>query len=114
MTRRKRTALQRSKLFLEHKGICHLCGNKIQNNERWDLDHVIALELTRDDSDQNLRPAHVNCHKLKTKGDFKSISKAKRIEAKHLGARPPSKWPSRKFKQDYISNTKYIGRDGDT
>ena len=49
--------------------------------------------MTRDDSDENLRPAHVDCHKDKTKGDVKAIAKAKRIESKHIGAKAKSRNP---------------------
>lgn len=62
-------------------------------NEAWELEHVIAFELTRDDTDENLRPAHVKCHKAKTKDDVRAISKAKRVSAKHLGAKKPVRNP---------------------
>lgn len=98
MTRRKRTSLQRAKIFEEHKGVCHLCGQRIDGTrEKWELEHVIPYELTRDDSDENLRPAHVTCHKAKTAQDKKDIAKAKRVSAKHTGAyRPKSTIPGSK------------------
>ncbi|TNE46873.1 MAG: HNH endonuclease [Sphingomonadales bacterium] len=87
MTRRKRTPLQRLAIFERDEGICHICGEKIDGTkERWELEHKVAFELTRDDSDENLSPAHVSCHKRKTKDDKKRIAKAKRVKAKHEGA----------------------------
>ena len=98
MTRRPRTTLQRAKIFNDHNGICHICEEKIDGTrEKWELEHVIPYELTRDDSDENLRPAHVSCHKQKTAQDKKDIAKAKRVAAKHTGAhRPKSTIPGSK------------------
>jgi 5-methylcytosine-specific restriction enzyme A len=94
MTRRKRTAIQRAAIFDQHEGICHLCGGKIDGaREAWELEHLVAHALNGDDSDENLRPAHVACHKAKTKEDVARIAKAKRVHAKHIGAKPRSKNP---------------------
>lgn len=102
MTSRKRfSARERTRLFALHKGKCHLCKQPIQVGEKWDLEHVIAWALTRDDSDDNVKPAHVRCHKPKTARDVAAISKADRIHAKHIGAWPKSKAriPSRGFQR---------------
>lgn len=94
MARRKRTTLQRAALFEKHGGICHLCEERIDGTrEKWELEHVIAYELTQDDTDENLRPAHVKCHKAKTARDVAMLAKVKRVAAKHQGARPKSQWP---------------------
>lgn len=85
--RKKRTLAQKQAIFEAHDGICHLCGCPILKGETWDLEHVIAFALTRDDTDENLRPAHVKCHAVKTKEDVRNIAKAKRVSAKHSGAR---------------------------
>lgn len=61
--------------------------------EKWELEHVVPWELTRDDSDENVRPAHVSCHKRKTASDVRGIRKADRIRAKHIGAWPKSPRP---------------------
>ncbi|WP_406646937.1 HNH endonuclease signature motif containing protein [Aliisedimentitalea scapharcae] len=88
MTRRKRTTLQRAKIFDDHKGKCHICEEKIDGTrEAWELEHVIPYEMTRDDTDENLAPAHVSCHRGKTRADKADIAKAKRVSAKHNGAR---------------------------
>lgn len=92
MTRRRsRTVLQRAAIFDAHNGICHICGCKIDGTrEAWELEHIVAYALTRDDSDENLAPAHVKCHRTKTDTDVKAIAKSKRIAAKHNGAKKRS------------------------
>jgi 5-methylcytosine-specific restriction protein A len=91
MPRKKRTTAQRLAIFKAHHGVCHLCGMPIQVGEKWELEHVIALEISGDDSDANLRPAHLVCHADKTKADVKAIAKVKRVEAKHHSAKAPPK-----------------------
>jgi len=113
MKRRARTLLQRTKIFTDHGGICHLCGYKIDAvKEGYELEHVIPFAMTGDDSDGNLRPAHKSCHADKTKADVAAIAKAKRIEAKHHG-RPKSNWPKRPFSNAFKSNTKFINQEVD-
>ncbi|MFY0682595.1 MAG: HNH endonuclease [Thalassovita sp.] len=88
MKRRQRTTLQRAKIFETHNGTCHICHAKIDGTrEKWELEHIIALELSHDDSDANLAPAHASCHREKTRRDKGMIAKAKRVRAKHLGGR---------------------------
>lgn len=88
--RRKRTTLQRAKLFNFHRGVCWICGQEIQvPHEKWELEHIIPFDLTRDDTDENIAPAHVGCHRQKTKDDKKIIAKCNRVAAKHKGARAP-------------------------
>lgn len=98
MTRRM-SPTRRARIFESAGGICHICGDKIDGiREKWEVEHVIALEISRDDTDDNLRPAHVACHKAKTKEDAGTIAKAKRVHRKHTGAhRPKKKMPYRKF-----------------
>lgn len=111
MTRRTWTTLQRAQIFLLHKGQCHLCPHKIDGGkERWDLEHIIPLAMGGKDEIENLAPAHVDCHKDKTKSDKANIAKAKRREAKHIGARAPSKWPKQKFNRPKFDNTRYVDR----
>jgi 5-methylcytosine-specific restriction endonuclease McrA len=91
--RRNISTTERVGIFYRAGGVCHLCGEKIGLAERWDVEHVIPLEMGGDEAkgSTNLQPAHVACHKTKTSVDSWQIAKAKRREAKHLGARPPSR-----------------------
>ena len=91
MARKSFSRTERVRLFDLHKGACHLCGQKIMVGEAWDLEHIVPWELTRDDSDDNVKPAHKSCHKVKTAEDVAAIRKADRIRAKHIGAWPPSR-----------------------
>lgn len=89
MARKRFTDKDRARIFANTHGVCHLCNEKIDGvREAWEVEHVIAWELTRDDSDDNLRPAHKSCHKVKTHTeDRPAINKAKRREAKHTGVK---------------------------
>lgn len=100
MARRRFTKKDRARIFAANGGVCHLCKHPIDGvREAWEVEHVIAWELTRDDSDENLKPAHKSCHKDKThKQDRPAINQAKRREAKHTGVdRPAGKIKSAPF-----------------
>ncbi|WP_081979428.1 HNH endonuclease [Pseudooceanicola atlanticus] len=86
--KRSMSTTRRARIFAAANGICHICGQPIDGTkEAWDADHVIPLEISRDDSDDNLRPAHKRCHSRKTaESDMPAIAKAKRVKAKHEGA----------------------------
>lgn len=90
MARKRFTDKDRARIFANNHGVCHICKRKIDGtSEAWEIEHVIAWELTRDDSDDNLRPAHkLVCHQTKThKQDRPAINQAKRREAKHNGVK---------------------------
>lgn len=90
MARRSFSKKDRARIFASAGGVCHLCEGAITVGEAWEIEHVIAWEFTRDDSDENLRPAHIKCHREKThKQDRPAIQKAKDREAKHTGAARP-------------------------
>ncbi|MFV1798215.1 HNH endonuclease [Phaeobacter sp. Ay1a-4a] len=91
MNRRRMNTTRRARIFAAANGVCHICGDQIDGTrERWDADHVIPLEISGDDSDDNLRPAHEWCHRTKTaKEDAPTIAKCKRVAAKHDGSKKP-------------------------
>lgn len=97
MARRSFSTKDRTRIFAANSGICHLCAGKISIGEAWEVEHVIPYALTRDNSDENLRPAHKRCHEVKTRqDDVPAIAKAKRREAKHTGAKQPKgQWAKR-------------------
>jgi len=91
MARRSFSKKDRARIFAASAGVCHLCKGHIQVGEAWEVEHVIPYALTRDNSDENLRPAHKKCHERKTRGeDIPAIAKAKRREAKHAGFTRPA------------------------
>lgn len=85
MTRRSLNTKRRLELFNAHRGICHICAGKIQVGEAWEVEHIIPFAMGGEDGGDNLAPAHIKCHSVKTKEDVKNVAKAKRREAKHLG-----------------------------
>jgi 5-methylcytosine-specific restriction endonuclease McrA len=93
--RKSLTRNQRAELFLEHGGRCYLCGVAINagRGEAWEVEHVEAREIGGRDDWANLRPAHVKCHKGKTKEDSKIIAKCNRIRNRYLGIKKPSRFP---------------------
>ncbi|MFG1317549.1 HNH endonuclease [Xanthobacter autotrophicus] len=92
--RRHISTKARVQLFADHGGRCHICGGKIDGiHERWDVEHVIPLELGGADDPLNWAPAHVACHKAKTKKDAADIGRARRVHARHIGAKSPSRTP---------------------
>jgi 5-methylcytosine-specific restriction endonuclease McrA len=114
MTRRMSTT-RRARIFAAAKGVCHICGTDIDGTrERWEVEHVVPYALTRDDSDENLRPAHASCHSAKTAQDVTQIAKAKRVEAKHNGAyRPKATLPgSKASKWKRTVDGRTVRRDG--
>lgn len=70
---------KRARIFLAQDGICWLCKLKIGAEEAYDIDHQVSRELGGSDEDDNLAPAHKDCHKAKTKEDVKAIAKSNRI-----------------------------------
>jgi 5-methylcytosine-specific restriction endonuclease McrA len=49
MPRKRFTDKDRARIFADNLGVCHICGEKIDGvREAWEIEHVIAWELTRD------------------------------------------------------------------
>ena len=90
--RRKISPMKRLKVFEAASGRCHLCEQRIQIGQKWDVEHVRPLALGGADDADNMRPAHKDCHATKTKADAASWSKAKRCAAKHNGIKKPRTW----------------------
>ena len=98
--RKSLTRLQRAKIFDAAHGTCHICTRKIHPGEKWEADHIQPRELTGSDGLDEFAPAHVDCHKSKTKEeDLPRIKKVRRTRAKHLGIRKRrrKRIPYRKF-----------------
>jgi len=83
---------KRRELFLLHGGICHLCGLKIDGTrQRWEVEHVIPRSMIGRlaDTDENMKPAHVDCHKEKTAEDKANLARAVRRQDRHTGVHRP-------------------------
>lgn len=94
MTRRRRTPAQREAICAAHNWTCGICHGPIKPpKDKWALDHIIPLAGGGSDEDENLHPVHVRCHAEKTLDDVKRIAKGRRVRAKFLGSRAPSRCP---------------------
>lgn len=75
---------------------CDGCGLPVKG--KFEIDHIRADGLLGEPTFENSRLLCIPCHKDKTKDDVARIAKAKRVEARHLGAvRPKGKIQSRGF-----------------
>ena len=87
MTKRARMSTTRRKaIFRDKHGCCHICGWIIRIGESWEVEHIIPLAMGGVDDESNWSPAHTKCHRWKTAQDLEDLGRAKRREAKHLGA----------------------------
>jgi len=93
-TRKSLTRNQRLGVLFCSFGRCHICGEIINTaREDFEVEHVIPIALGGPDTTQNMRAAHIPCHRMKTKADARQIAKAKRVAAKHTGTAPPPRSP---------------------
>ena len=94
MTRRRDSVKARRICFDTHKRTdalgrvvldCHICDGKygviLPGRMDWEAEHVIPHAWDGKD----IRPAHVFCHKEKTKGDVTAIAKSKRVRDRQYG-----------------------------
>ncbi len=93
----------RARIFEAHSGICHIAKRKIEAQDDWDLDHVIALINGGENRESNLAPALRDKHREKTTRDIAEKSKNNRVRAKHLGIKKPRTIRSwRKFNGEIV------------
>lgn len=107
MTKRKTlTAKQKAQIMDAHGGTCWRCGEGFADGEKIEFDHKQALARGGSDTPDNIGPAHLPCHKLKTFGtkarrlesDIFEAAKTKRLAKKHGGERKAKHtWPARKM-----------------
>jgi 5-methylcytosine-specific restriction protein A len=91
-TRRRISTTERLAIFMGAHGVCHLCARPIDPvREKWEIEHRLPLELGGEETkgSPNLQPAHASCHKTKSSVDAWALAKARRREARHLGAMKP-------------------------
>ena len=80
----------RLRVFEANDGRCWLSGRKIMPGDRWELDHKVALINGGRHAEDNLAPALVDKHRIKTADDVAIKSKTARIRAKFLVVYPKS------------------------
>lgn len=91
MTRRRFATRDLVARMLAFVGCCAECGVKIGPATGLEWDHVIPLAQGGDDALDNLQPLCRACHATKTAQDAGDTARAKRREAKHIGAATPSR-----------------------
>lgn len=79
----------RLRVFARHDGICWLSGRKITPADKWELEHMVALCNGGTHSEDNMAPALVKPHKVKTAQDLAQKAKNDRVRKKHLGIKKP-------------------------
>ena len=91
--RHRLTSNQRVQVFLNAKGVCHICGIRIaaETGEKWDVEHRKPLWLGGKDAIANMAPAHIHCHRAKSNEEAPVRAKSDRIRARHLGIRKERK-----------------------
>lgn len=67
IARRKPTTLDKLKVMVR-QARCPLCNGKLQALDETEFDHVQALVNGGEDTIENLRAVHADCHKAKTFG----------------------------------------------
>ena len=72
-----------------------MCGGLIKVGEAWEVEHIRPLSMGGDNEPENLAPAHVKCHAVKTASEAGPRAKADRLRAKHTGTWPKPKRPLR-------------------
>ena len=76
--RKSFSAKDRARIFAAHGGVCGLSGVKIGAGDAWHIEHRVPVALGGSNDDENLYPALVEPHAVKTKDDVKRIAKSKR------------------------------------
>lgn len=91
------SAHKRAAIFRDNGGICWICTRKIAQGEPWEIEHVKARGLQGSDDDDNLRPAHVDCHAGKSKKDRAVMAEADRALIRHVGLKKKSRAWGKRF-----------------
>lgn len=84
--RKPLTSKQRLKLFLERKGVCCICGHKIETLKPWIDEHIIPLWLGGTNDWSNRGVAHELCARAKTSIEATERASIRRKAERHFGA----------------------------
>ncbi len=100
--RREFTTKIKVQAFADANGHCESCSVRLSTG-KFHFDHRIPDGMGGGPTLDNCRVLCVACHSEKTtKSDVPAIAKAKRREAKHIGATKPKRpWPKRSFNQQW-------------
>jgi 5-methylcytosine-specific restriction protein A len=90
--RKSFSAAARQRVLTRHNRKCAMCQVEITPATGCEYDHHIPLSIGGDDTEANLRPVCVRCHRLKSKADTTRAAKTKRQEDKAL-TKPAARRP---------------------
>lgn len=89
---------RKSRLWQRDGGLCRDCGCAVRmTGPRTVYDHLIPLELSGPDTDDNIHPICIPCDKIKYPIDMAAIAKARRIRKTEAGDDKPSRMKNRPF-----------------
>ena len=91
------------------KLFCEGCNGLVTG--RFEIDHIRADGLLGEPTLENARVLCSICHKEKTASDVAVITKAKRVEARHLGIRKAGRGFAKREKAQ-LELTKVVARRG--
>ena len=92
MTRQEFPARVKVAAFERADGHCEACKAPLRVGKTH-YDHVIPDALGGSPTIENCAVLCASCHSAKTtRQDVPSIARAKRLQAKHVGAKGPSRW----------------------
>ena len=89
--RKPLTNRQRLEMFIEHNGICCICGGKIGVMDRWLDEHDRSLWLDGTNDMDNRGPSHERCGNKKTAKEATERARGRKFAERHFGATRPKK-----------------------
>lgn len=88
----------RLRVFLKYEGKCYLTGRQIRPGDAWEIEHITALCNGGEHRENNMAPALIAPHKIKTKADRREKARTDKRRKSHIGIKKPrtiTRW--RKF-----------------
>lgn len=83
-TKRARlTGMDRARIFEAHAGHCAGCKRRLRPADRWEADHIIALENGGTNDLSNFAVLCEWCHGRKTGEDHGAAGRSRRVYTKH-------------------------------
>lgn len=93
--RKALTPKQRMQLFIDRKGTCCLCGNRIDGTrEAWIDEHIIPLADGGGNELDNRGVAHEKCARVKTSRENVDRAHLRRAAEAHFGAKRRTGFPT--------------------
>ena len=77
------------RIWERENGTCYLSGRKISTGEPYQFEHEIAICNGGRNSEDNIKLALADKHKIKTKADLAEKAKVASVAKKHIGAVAP-------------------------